>query len=201
MATLKFPNMAPPRGWQYFEARSRLTIKDDNLYSLTQKVIDHRKHKGWGPVDTKTVRLEIERQICQRLGTDLCIPESANDSWKPTSDISTSIGLEQVMAFSRAAFEWLKSGGDMVSLEENERRRAICAECPLNQPMNGCKCAPFYKILSNIIPDNRRHSDLHICGICGCSLQAKCASPVNVIKQSDKGRDLSYPTQCWITRL
>ena len=69
---------------------------------------------------------------------------------------------------------------------------------PMNQPVQGCRCAPLYRMVDRAIPEDRRFGDLHVCGVCGCSLKAKCAVPASVVVASDEGRDLPYPVGCWV---
>ena len=198
MPTLRNPNLSPPGGWRFYEARTALLIESDNENSLIDKVIDHRKHKGFEPIDRLSVRSEIESQICARLGSRECRASGPDDTWKPVNDISHGIGASQVLAFTKFLVQWFTDGGGYVEMAENQRRRAICANCPLNNPMKGCSCAPLYAILSKLVPSERRFADLHVCGVCGCSLQLKCASPSDAIAESEKGRNLSYPANCWV---
>lgn len=198
MAKLRNPNEAPPGEFQFVEYRTGLRIKEHTLMDCVQKVIEHRKHRGLMPQDQLTVRAEIERQICGRLGEQHCRPEDENDTWKPVNDLTLTIRLSDIMAASRALLEWLASGFGAAPMEETQSRRAICAQCPLNKPATGCKCDILYKMISASVPKDRQFEDLHICGACGCSLKAKCSAPANVIAASEKGRDLTYPTACWV---
>lgn len=198
MAKLRNPNEAPPGEFQFVEYRTGLRIKEHTLMDCVQKVIEHRKHRGLMPQDQITVRAEIERQICVRLGTQHCRSEDENDTWRPVNDLTLTIRLSDIMAASRALLEWLASGFGAAPMEETQSRRAICAKCPLNKPATGCKCDILYKMISASVPKDRQFEDLHICGACGCSLKAKCSAPANVIAASEKGRDLTYPTACWV---
>ena len=198
MAKLRNPNEGPPGGFRYTEYRSGLQIKEPTLMDCAHKVVEHRKHRGWGPIDVQTVRAEVERQICSRLGAQHCVSEGPDDKWKPINDMMLNFRLSSIMAASKAALEWLSSGLGMSSMEENQRRRALCSNCTLNQPATGCKCSVLYRMIDNAVPAERRFEDLHICGACGCSLKAKCAAPDNVIIASEKGRDLTYPHHCWV---
>ena len=140
----------------------------------------------------------MQRQICSKLGARECVPEGPDDPWKPVHDLTRTASVTEILAFSRAALDWLMGGREIVPLEVNEARRKTCTACPMNQPVQGCRCAPLYRMVDRAIPEDRRFGDLHVCGVCGCSLKAKCAVPGSVVIASDEGRDLPYPVGCWV---
>ena len=197
MSKLRHPSDVPPCGWQYLEPRTRLTLKGDNLADLVSHVHTHRQHNGF-PDSLEQARLDVQRQICSKLGTRECVPEGPDDPWKPVHDLTRTASVTEILAFSRAALDWLMGGREIVPLEVNEARRKTCAACPMNQPVQGCRCAPLYRMVDRAIPEDRRFGDLHVCGVCGCSLKAKCAVPASVVAASDEGRDLPYPVGCWV---
>ena len=95
MPQLRNPNLTPPTGWRFLEARTGLNIESDNLWSLVDKVISHRQQRGLQPTDRLVVRNEIESQICARLGNE-CRKSSPEDKWEPVSDVSAAIGASEV---------------------------------------------------------------------------------------------------------
>ena len=200
MARLKFLTATPPRGWIYVQPETRLRIKGDNLPELVGRTIQHRQQQRLQPQDRTAVQLDIERQICARLGTEWCRPEGPDDPWVPRRE-NLTIGLGDIMGASKGGLEWLEGGRQLVSLDENQRRREVCAACPLNVPARGCLCAPLYKAIAKVVPGERRFPDLHVCQACRCSLQVKCAVPAEVIVAADAGRGISYPVQCWVPAL
>src|SRR6185369_15925185 len=103
MATLRQKNTKPPRGWNYIQAETSLTIEGDSLDELTNRVIQHRQHRGLTPTDYKTVSLEIERQICTRLSRAECRSEGTTDSWVPVQDRLGIPNPMTVLQFSKAA--------------------------------------------------------------------------------------------------
>ncbi len=201
MATLRTPRTAPPGGFFYFQKETRLRIKADNLDELVGRVIEHRQQNRLEPTDRISVSLGIQQQICARLGKSHCRREGPDDPWVPRAEGETLLTLQSVMAASRAAFEWLGGGMKLVDMEENHRRHEICADCPLNQPMTGCRCSVLFAMIAKVVPENRRFGDLHVCHACGCSLAAKCAAPLNVLRASEEGRNVSYPAWCWMAGL
>lgn len=199
MAKLKFLNQVPPTGWWYIQPESRLRLEADSLQELVQKVIDHRKYKSLSPTDTPAVALEVERQICSRLGKDHCRPDGKDDPWVPIGASSTLIKASNVLSFSKAMFEWVASGMQLVSDEKAKARAALCAKCPINWPLTGCKCGPAMTVIQNAVPASKRIEGLGVCMVCECSLPAKVLLPRNVIDASNKGRNLQFPKDgsCW----
>lgn len=195
MALLKSPNTAPPGGFRYRQAETGLTLIGDSLQALTAQVVSHRRHKGLKPDGEHLVGLEIQRQICTRLGHDYCKAEQ-NDNWVPIVAEAKRSTLNDMLAFSKVALEFIKGGGQMVPKEEAQRRAAICKDCPLNQPAAGCKCGTFYKMIAATVPADRKFADLNVCKACACTLQAKVNVPMSVLQVDN--RPISYPDFCWM---
>lgn len=193
MATLKHPTTSPPGGFKYRQSGTGLTITSDSLQSLIDKVVAHRRYKKLTPDDPATVSLEVQRQICTRLGRNECNAEE-KDNWVPLPD-QPRFTLMDILAFSKTVFEFIKKGAELVPIEEAKRRRDICLACPLNQRAQGCKCAVFYKMVNSIIPKDRLWDELHVCQVCHCSNAAKVNVPLSVI-EADK-RKLTFPVHCW----
>ncbi len=199
MARMRFANTVPPRGWFFIQLETKLRITGESLGDLAAKVVSHRAYKGLPGATLDQAKLDIERQICSRLGKRDCLPEGTSDEWKPVNDVPT-LKLSQVMSFSKAAIEWIGSGRELVDKAEADRRAEICKGCPLNNPLVGCKCSIFYKMINKAIPFERRDPGLGICGSCGCSLIAKTNLPASTIKAAESGKT-AYPAHCWIPAL
>lgn len=198
MALLKFRNEAPPGGWRYFQAETRLMIKGDGPDNLLSNVIEHRKYKGLTPTDRETVWLEIERQLCSRLSERNCVREGPNDDWVPVKEQKSVVDFGAIVGFSRAALEWIGSGREVVPAAEAQRRAAICLACPLNAPSEGClPCSVLYGMIEKSVPKHRRIEGLEICGVCHCSNQAKVNLPADVVRESNRERGLAFPSHCW----
>lgn len=197
MATLRSKNTVPPRGFAFIVPESKLTITEESLDSLVLKVIQHRVHIGTTPTDYETVELEIQRQICSRLTESECRSEGISDEWVPIKDAVGIPSPKAILGFSKAAIEWVASGRDLVPQSEAQRRREICIKCSLNISVGGCKCSLFYKAVAKAIPPERRFPGLGVCIACSCSLTAKVNLPMNVIRESNKGRALDFPGYCW----
>ncbi len=198
MAVLKHPTTSPPGGWKYRQAETLLTLDGDSLHALVDKVVSHRRYKGLKPDDPQLVNLEVQRQICTRLGTGECKPESEVDEWVPLP-ITPRFTLMDILAFSKTMLEFAKSGGKLVSKEELKRRADICRGCACNQPAQGCKCSIFYKMVNASVPSDRREPNLHICACCSCSLIGKTNMPASVLKADT--RKINYPGFCWMKEI
>lgn len=58
----------PPHGWRYTQPQTGFTMTGVSLADVAARVIDHRRaNKLEGSQVTKTVMIEIEEQICQKL--------------------------------------------------------------------------------------------------------------------------------------
>lgn len=199
MARLKFRNDVPPLGFWYLQRETRLRIDGESLKDTAEKVIAHRKYKGLTPTDYPTVVLEVERQICSRLGTFHCQPEPGEKTWVPVEMQSTMLSAGAVKSASRAVWEWFTSGRELVPEAQAKERADLCTRCPINQPLTGCKCSSVFKIIEKVVPKEKRFDGLGVCGICQCSLPAKVWMPENVIDVSNEGRKLNFPKDgsCW----
>lgn len=197
MATLRDKRTKPPRGYNYRQQETALEIEGDSLDELVERVIAHRAYKGLLPRDPGTVQLEIERQICTRLGLHECRPE-AGDNWTPIKDrvgIPSPMGI---LAMSKAALDWIRGGGGFVAREESERRAAICRSCPANRPMTGCKCSALFRVVDGLVPADRRLPGIGLCLSCGCTLTVKVNVPLEILRKADEGRDIQYVSGCWM---
>lgn len=195
MLVLKSKPIEPPCGWKYidpttgarFEAsryKGLLEVVDRYLQfqklsasteDSEQKLLDYLKWllpKGWVLVD----------------GSPFSPPKLM------TRGVADPALL---MAASRAMFEFLKEGGKFTSMEVAQERGNACKNCPFNGHLKGCNCAPFYKALNLVLPNERKNPELGVCQICGCSLQLKTSMPDGVVEASNKGLDSYYPTWCW----
>lgn len=200
MALLKRRTTVPPGGFTYLQTETQAKITGENEDQLIDYVIAHRQYKALTPTDRETVRKEIERQICTRLGYSECKPEGKDDKWVPQDGSKPLIGMTQMIAFSKAALAFVASGGELAPIEEVKRRAAGCLACPLNQPVTGCSCGIFYKLVASAVPDSRKIDGLNVCMACHCALQAKVNLTDEQIVVSNDGRKIDWPQlnpPCW----
>lgn len=199
MALLNHPRETPPDGFVYVQAETGTRIQRDTLGELEDAVMAHREYKGLNPVDRQSVTLDIQRQICSHQFPGVC-HEERGENYIPIKDNSRATTPQQVMAFTASAFEFIASGGKIVDKAESVRRAAICRGCPLNRATT-CVCTVAFKAADLAIPAGRRENDMLICGVCGCLNSVKILMPQSVIVAGERGRQLTYPANCWIPPL
>jgi len=200
MARLKHPGTVPPApGYAYLQRESRLTIHGESRDDLVARVIQHRQHKGYEPTDKATVTLEVERQICSRLGKDWCKAEGIDDEWIPMPDGGDFLNWNKVKSFSAAAWEWLKQGGELAPLDEAKARAAICGDCPACQPWGGCRACGLSRWTNEVVPKDRQFSEVagRGCAVCSCALGTLVNAPASVILAAEAERPLTYAKGCW----
>lgn len=197
MPSLRFKDTVPNGGWRFLETRTGLNVEGESFGHLRDQVIAHRSHRGLDPIDPPTVEQEIETQLCGRLGDRECkgIP---GDGWVPVRSAMDIFDMEKIVAFSASAWEWVKTGGKLVPIEESERRAVICRGCPANSSAGqGCMKCGVNKLVLALVPGDRMTEGVTLCLYCGCDLRAKVLAPDSVIVESDRGRGIEYPPHCW----
>lgn len=201
MARLLFPSQTPPGRWVYFEKETRLWMLGEDKEDLITQIVSHRKYKGLARTERHEALEDIERQVCERLGPDLCQAENGED-WRPVKDIGRNISLDQVRAFSSFALHHMQNGMELVSEEQARARAEKCLGCQFNQQITNCgACEKVYEMVEKLVPAERRFNGLTVCRVCGCGLKVKANIPIEVIRESEAGRSLQYPppSQCWIS--
>jgi hypothetical protein len=201
MARLKSKNVEPPNGWRYVqpETGERINADGEHLGALVDLVMAHRRYKGLKPDDRQGVQLDVERQLCLGLDQE-CQPEAGEDR-VVYKDNYRGITAESITSFSKAIFEYLKNGGGLVAKAESERRAAICRGCKFNRIGGTCMCNAVFEIIKSLLPGGRIEPGLKVCGICGCSIEVKAVCPDEVVRVSNEGRGLVYPSYCWQSQL
>lgn len=187
----------PPGGFIYFQKETEFTIKGENEDNLIDLVIAHRKYRNLHPQEPSLVRLDIERQICTRLGIGECRPENVADKWVPQIQTRPVFTMGKVIGLSNAALEFVKSGMNLVPIEEAQRRAEICKGCAQNRELTGCSCSTFHKLIAAMVPASRKINGLFVCWACGCDLRSKVNLEDSVIIESNKNQQVDYPAFCW----
>ena len=193
MPRLRDKNLTPAGGWVYLNVETDLWLKGDNWLDLVAKVKAHRTYKG---LSNHGIEIAIETQLCETLGEQWC-RANKGETWNPLENIGKKIGIKQLASLSAFILEWIKSGESIVSKDISSERATICRKCPVNRPLSQCACTPFYKAVNALVPEYRKEKDLHVCGICGCSLPAKVLMPQSVIQKDNSNKKLKYPNGCW----
>jgi len=173
-------------------------MKAENAEALIALVVAHRTYKGLLGADEPSAKADIGAQICLRLGYVECRPDGPDDRWQPQDGSKPVLTMSGVLAFSRAALEFVKSGMKLVPFEEAQRRAKICEGCFQNRAMTGCACGNYHAIVAAAVPESRKIESLKVCWACGCDLKSKVNLEESVILASNKGRrDLNFPDFCW----
>ena len=112
---------------------------------------------------------------------------------------------DDVKRFVTTLWEAWQAGAKPVSIEEQERRAAICMECPMRgnvSCMGGC--AAMARALSDMtmggsarnLPElNKQH-----CMVCSCELSSLTMYPLEVLQKVDEKINFKageYPANCW----
>ena len=138
------------------------------------------------------------------LGPPYCGPDTASP--KPAGQIEF-LTWAHVGRFLKAAEKYISDPRSRVSVEEADRRFAICKECPLRVDIGDCvKCyalsatvavveAAVGTITGRKVTDGRK-----TCGACGCYVAGKVCLKIPVLRKLDKGLDVVpvYDAGCWM---
>lgn len=189
MPRINRPHETVPDGWFFIEPVTGYRIEGETLDNLVELVCQHRTWKQITPSDPENVRRIIEAQICQAMPEGICRAEEG-ERYSPFDDKARSLTIESILSASSAAFEFIKSGGELVPKSESERRAGICRGCRFNRPSPCTVCSPIYSMIEALVPASRTEPGVTVCGVCGCALRAKLLLPL----QPDGFR---YPPHCW----
>lgn len=202
MPYLKMPNTTPPGGWRYFQPETRLWFNgDDQGYEdMVERIAHHRQYRKIQRQSLKETAEDVQNQICERLGPEHCRDMPSGSFWLK-NDYSAGLSASSVLAGSKAFIDFLTEGTEQVPLEQVKQRAEICRGCHLNTPLQGCgSCSTLMQMTAKILPKERRLEGLQTCAACGCGLQLKVNATMETISKADEGRNLTYPTHCWVTK-
>ncbi len=192
----RFLNLAvtPPGGFAFKCPETGVTFRQLVFSTLVEKVRLFRIANGiplppgWQDI--------LEDQICEQYPPNIWKYE---DSAPATTPRTTRIG--DVLSFLRFAGNWLKSGAELVPLEEAERRAAICVSCPFNTEIAGCTaCSQLVEKVSSLLGgrSTKYEGSLHGCAICGCSLKAMPWYPLEALQKGMTDEmNAEAPEHCW----
>lgn len=179
--------------WTYTQPETGVVIKDIHWNGFLKRIRAHRLandlplQAGW--VD------ELQDTLC-RENPDLPCQEVGYVERRYTQD--------DVQRFVSTMLE-LNASNELVSEEEQRRRIDICAICPKNISMGGCKfCVWLAQKTTQLLAGRKIHrvSETHkrACGACGCDITSKTAVPMAVLKVVDEklGTTPDYDSRCWM---
>jgi hypothetical protein len=183
----------PPGGWKYYQEDSGFELRGGDYYDLREKVRKHRQINSFiaGP----DLDNEIQTQICTKL------PSSARAVFcRPCQSLGSghSVDLEDVRNFLQVAAQWMKKRS-FVSQAEADTRAEICASCPKNIAIEGCRpCRGLIKYTLELVGNKHTPFDeqLGACEVCGCSNQAQVHLPLEALKKGIT-KKMAFPDYCW----
>ena len=105
------------------------------------------------------------------------------------------VTMDDVWRFLRAMKNFIAGGATLVDQPEAERRALVCAQCPRNIEISGCKwCSGLVSAATEVMGGRTTSADgrLLSCEVCGCDNKAAVHFPLSTVDGS-----LDYPEWCW----
>lgn len=183
----------PRDGWSLEVAETGATLNAPTFAILVSAVLRHMVANGVVPPDPfeEWVRCEW----CRQHGNHPKFCKARRDP-APVKPAGPGAQAWRVLRFLASVAAWLRGGGQFVGQAEAERRAAICAACPANKPVAGCRACqgiPGLVFRTKGRRSTTRDRQLGACDVCGCSLEVKVHIPGDALDN----RGLSYPPGCW----
>lgn len=179
--------------WTYTQPETGVSFKDIHWGGFIKRIRAHRLANDL-PLQGGWVE-ELQDTLC-RDNPDLPCAEVGHIARYYTQD--------DVQRFVSTMLE-LNASKTVVDEEEQRRRIDICATCPKNINMGGCKfCVWIAQKTTELLAGRKlyRVSETHkrACGACGCDITAKTAVPLAVLKVVDEklGTAPDYAEGCWM---
>lgn len=133
-----------------------------------------------------------------RVGVAVC-----EQNWDSRCTEHTKAGrkfsVSDLAVFFESMNKWRKEGFKTVDQDEAEKRASVCASCPHNVKVEGCRgCFKLLQRVQSLIGNAKTTNDhlLQGCEICACSLQAKVWLPKSA-GQVDRYK-AKWPDHCWL---
>lgn len=195
MFHIKNLEVGPPGGWKYTQSESGFTISGITYGQLLKKVAAHRQANGY-PTEGDLGQ-EIQEAICGSLSlADQC--ETCEGGMLPAAQ--RVIRWSDIARFMGVMKTWIgKQGDKFVDAGEAGRRAAICAACPYNQPVRGCKsCHTLLEEISKAVAGRTTEHDAGLfgCSICGCANKVQVHAPEEVLRAGVTDETV-FPQSCW----
>lgn len=163
-----------------------------------ERIYKHREANGL-PIPENMMEV-AEDQLCGLLPPEWCKYEAGDK--KPVN--LRRLGVSDVKRWASAVTARLKSGDDLVSPAEAERRASICVRCPYNLTLPGCAgCSGLAKLVAKIATPgmaNKKTSEdsrLKSCAVCGCFGKIMVHFPLSILSDEDAIMQDSFPEHCW----
>lgn len=182
---------SPPGGVTYYDKKSGVEVKADNLAQATRKVM--RARGGGSHPD---IAAEIGNHVCKSLSDKERKKYCVNNQRRRT--------LKQNV-FGAAAFAQIKVKGNnaFVGADESARRARICTHCPFNRGRQESGAEKMTNDMMRASVDGRttpHDAQLKFCAICTCPLQAKIHLDLGIARTGYGQNEIDqFPEYCWIT--
>ena len=183
----------PPGGWNYVQPQSNLEIHGGDYYDLREKVRQHRLLNRF--ITGPELDAEIQEQICAKLPAEARASFCYDCQAKP---VERMLELNDIKHFLKVAKSWAVKPS-FVSQREANRRAEICASCPKNLPIHGCRaCQNLVKWTLSLIGHRVTPFDdkLGGCEVCGCGNAAQVHLPLSVLAKG-LTPEMEFPDFCW----
>lgn len=186
-------NVVPPGGWTVTIKGAGPTIQANNWSLFIKEVF---KRLVANKMDRHGWKEETVDLMCRQRPD---IPSKDVDV--PTRDVTG----DDVKRFLATIWEAWKAGAEPVSAEEQDRRAAICLQCPKKgyvSCMGGCGAMAQTLAEMTVGSKARLLPELHkaSCLACGCELSTLTMYPLEVLKRVDKKINFQaseYWEKCW----
>ncbi len=181
MMTPSSPNIGTDHKWRYAQPETGAVFTGFAYSLMRDKVIQHRR-----AMDIPFDEVAFMDELCRQ---NTAIPCSGRVI--PPGERHMTIA--DVRRFLSSLSSW---DGSFVDQEEAERRATICAGCPMNVVVHGCKgCGGILKWVNEKLGGNVTSKDraLESCAVCGCFNAVSVWLPLEA--QNVEG--LEFPDHCW----
>lgn len=189
----------PPGKWRITIEETGTKLVDLSYYRLRHRYYQHCIANGL-PLG-RDWQEKLDDRLCRELGIEgsHCTDEPLPEKDIPVMADGHVMGIGDLFRFLGAVEEWLRSGMQFVPQQQAEARAAVCASCPLNVEVGGCKgCAGVLKkTLELVNKTTSRDDQLENCGACGCVLRAKVHMPLE-FNLTSQPPGTEYPEHCWM---
>lgn len=193
MLTPVSTSQVPPGGWSVQIEGAGPPIKADHWSVFISEIRNRLIANGLDSHGWKERAIDL---MCRQR------PEiQSEDKEVPTRSVTS----DDIQRFVRTIWEAWKAGAQAVSAEEQDRRAAICVECPKKGYVScfgGCGALAATLAEMTIHSKARSIPELHkaSCMVCGCELSTLTMYPLEVLQKVDAKigfKTEEYPDHCW----
>lgn len=188
----------PPDGFR-FTHETGYVSRGFDPYGWMEDIKRYRKDNGLSiPPNMQQI---AEDQMCRTLPPGRCSWETG----EPATDyIDIRVTLDDVINGTKVFATFVAQGFPLVEQSVAEERAAICAACPANVGIQGCKsCVSFAEKVAEVIGARKTRADALLehrsCAWCKCSSKAQPWVPIEILAKgiSDELLAKNSFEHCW----